>query len=63
MDLQFLFVIYIKIMERFQSTKTTEEYKEKTKNANTIEATTQWMRVFCQWAQKKNHPKNIEVIT
>ena len=50
-------------MERFQSTKTIEEYKEKTKNANTIEATTQWMRVFCQWAQKKNHPKNIEVST
>ena len=20
------------------------------------------MRVFCQWAQKKNHPKNIEVL-
>ena len=50
-------------MERFQSAKTIEEYKEKTKNANTIKATTQWMRVFCQWAQKKNHPKNIEVIT
>ena len=41
MDLQFLFVIYIKIMERFQSTKTIEEYKGKTKNANTIKATTQ----------------------
>ena len=50
-------------MEGFQSTKTIKEYKEKTKNTNTIKATTQWMRVFCQWTQKKNHPKNIEVST
>ena len=50
-------------MEGFQSTKPIEEYKEKTKNASTIKATTQWMRVFCQWAQKRNHTKNIEVST
>ena len=49
-------------MERFQSTKTIEEYKQKSKNANTTKATTQWMQVFCQWAQKRNHPKNIEVL-
>ena len=40
-------------MERFQSTKTVEEYKVKTKNANTIKATT----------QKRIHPKNTEVST
>ena len=49
-DLQFLFIIYIKIMERFQLTKTIEQYKQKSKNANTTKATTQWMLVFCQWA-------------
>ena len=49
-------------MERFQSTKTIEEYKQKSKNANTTKATTQWMRVFCQWAQKRDHPKNIEIL-
>ena len=42
-------------MERFQSTKSIEEYKQKPKNANTTKATTQWM--FCQWAQKRNYPK------
>ena len=35
---------------------------QKSKNASTTKATTQWMRVFCQWAQKKDHPKNIEVL-
>ena len=49
-------------MERFQSTKTIKEYKQKSKNANTTKATTQWMRVFCQWAQKRDHSKNIEVL-
>ena len=39
-----------------------EEYKQKSKNANTTKATTQWMRVFCQWAQKRDHPKNIEIL-
>ena len=62
MDFQFLFVIYIKTVERFQSTKTIEECKYKSKNANTTKATTQWMRVFCQWTQKRDHPKNIEVL-
>ena len=37
-------------MERFQSTKTIEESKQKSKNENTMKATTHWMRVFCQWA-------------
>ena len=32
-------------MERFGSTKTIEEYKGKSKNANTTKAITQWMRV------------------
>ena len=32
------------------------------KNANTTKATTQWMRVICQWAQKRDYPKNIEVL-
>ena len=50
-------------MERFQSTKTIEEYKQKSKNANTTKAATQWTRVFCQWAKKRDHPKNIEVLT
>ena len=49
-------------MERFQSTKTIEEYKQKSKNANTTKGTTQWMRMFCQWAQKRDHPQNIEVL-
>ena len=49
-------------MERFQSTKSIEEYKQKSKNANTTKTTTQWMRVFCQLAQKRDHPKNIEVL-
>lgn len=49
-------------MERFHSTKTVEEYKEKSKNANTTKATCQWMRVFCQWAEKRGHPKNIETL-
>ena len=49
-------------MERFQSTKTIEEYKQKSKNANTTKATTQWMRVFSQWAQKRDHPINIELL-
>ena len=62
-DLQFLFIIYIKIMERFQSTKTIEEYKRKSKNANNTKATTQWMKVFCQWAQKRDHLRNIGVLT
>ena len=46
-------------MERFQSTKTIEEYKQKSKNANTMKATTEWMRLFCQWTQKRDQPKNI----
>ena len=50
-------------MERLQSTKAIEKYKQKSKNANTTKATTQWMRVFCQWAQKRDHPKNIEVLS
>ena len=49
-------------MERFQSTKTIEEYKQKSKNEDTTKATTQWMRVFCQWAQKRDHTENIEVL-
>ena len=49
-------------MERFQSRKTFKEYKQKSKNANTTKATTQWMRVFCQWAQKRDHPKNIKAL-
>ena len=49
-------------MERFQSTKTIKEYKQKSKIANTTKATTQWMRVFCQWPQKRDHPKNIEIL-
>ena len=49
-------------MERFQSRKTVKEYKQKSKNANTTKATTQWMRVFCQWAQKRDRPKNIAVL-
>ena len=44
-------------MERFQSTKTIEKYKQKSKNANTTKATTQWMKVFCQWAQNIDHSK------
>ena len=43
-------------MERFQSTKTIEEFKQKSKDANN--KTTQWMRVFCQWEQKGDHPQN-----
>ena len=57
-----MFIIYIKIIERFQSTKTIEEYKQKSKNKNTMKPTTQWMRVFCQWPQKSDHLKNIEVL-
>ena len=49
-------------MERFQSTKTINEYKQKQKNANATKATTQWMRVFCKWTQKRDHHKNIEVL-
>ena len=49
-------------MERFQSKKTIKEYKQKSKIANTTKATTQWMRVFCQWPQKRDHPKNIEIL-
>ena len=37
-------------MKRCQSTKTIEEYKQKSKNPNTKIATSQWMRMFCQWA-------------
>ena len=44
-------------MEKLQSTKTIKEYKKKSKNTKIIKATTQWMRVFCQWTQKGNHPK------
>ena len=33
-------------MEISQSIETIEEYKEKSENANTREATTQWIRVF-----------------
>ena len=61
-DFQFLFVVYIKIMGGFQSTKTIEEYNQKLKNANTTKATTQWMRVFSQWTQKRDHPENIKVL-
>ena len=50
-------------MERFQSTKTIEAYKRKSKNANNTKATTQWMKVFCQWAQKRDHLRNIGVLT
>ena len=32
------------------------------KNANNMKATTQWMCMFCQWAQKRHHPKIIEVL-
>ena len=49
-------------MERFQSTKSIEEYKQKSKNANTTKTATKWMRVFCQLGQKRDHPKNIEVL-
>ena len=49
-------------MERLQSTKAIEKYKQKSKNANTEKATTQWIRVFSQWGQKRDHPKNIEVL-
>ena len=49
-------------MESFQSTKTIEEYKQKSKNASTTQGTTQMMRIFCQRAQKRNHPKNIEAL-
>ena len=49
-------------MARFQSTKTTEEYKQKSKNANTTKATTQWMRVLYQQAQKSDYPQNTEVL-
>ena len=49
-------------MERFQSTKTIEKHKQKSKNANTTKATTQWMKMFCQWAQNIGHSKNIEVL-
>ena len=48
-------------MKRFQLTKNIRGYNPESKNANTIKATTEWMRVFCQWAQKRDHPKNIEV--
>ena len=44
-------------MERIQSTKTIEEYKQKSKNTiNSMD------KVFCQWAQKRDHPQNIEVL-
>ena len=49
-------------MERLQSTKAIEKYKQKSKNANTTKATTQWIRVFSQWGQKRDQPKNIEVL-
>ena len=49
-------------MERLQSTKAIEEYKQKSKNANTTKATTQWMRMFSQLAQKRDQSKNIEFL-
>ena len=49
-------------MQRFQSTKTIKKHKQKSKNVNTMKSRTYWMRVFCQWAQKRGHPKNIEVL-
>ena len=35
-------------MERFQLTKTIEEYRNKSKNVSTAKEKTQWMRLFCQ---------------
>ena len=49
-------------MERLQSTKAIQKYKQKSKNANTTKATTQWIRVFSQWGQKRDYPQNIEVL-
>ena len=40
-------------MERFQSTKTIEEYKQKQKNADSTKATTQWMRVFVSGCKRE----------
>ena len=47
-------------MERLQSTKAIDEYKQKSKKMQILQK--QWMRVFCQLAQKRDHSKNIEVL-
>ena len=50
------------ICNSYNKKKTIEEYNQKSKNANTTKAITQWMRVFCQLAQIRDHPKNTEVL-